>query len=128
MDALYHPYLEEGRIRYHTFLCTCCHNAGGNGTRQFCRDLEPNSPKTFDPSYERELTTTVIAKGTHTYMLCTYTHHSHVFTAQCWFYIKFVCSSHAHTARLQRYIRNVNPHHPPLFINTCSKQFQQFQK
>ena len=24
-DALTHPYLDEGRLRYHTCMCTCCH-------------------------------------------------------------------------------------------------------
>ena len=23
-DALSHPYLDEGRLRYHTCMCTCC--------------------------------------------------------------------------------------------------------
>ena len=63
MDALYHPFLEEGRIRYHTFLCSCCHTPSTGGGRKFCRDLEPGSPKKFDPGYERELSTIAKAKG-----------------------------------------------------------------
>lgn len=63
MDALYHPFLEEGRIRYHTFLCSCCHTPSAGGGREFCRDLEPGSPKKFDPGYERELSTIAKAKA-----------------------------------------------------------------
>lgn len=76
VDALYHPFLEEGRIRYHSFLCSCCHTTASNGTRHFCRDFEPSSHKKFDPSYEKELTTITKAKGTYssaplyTYSLC----------------------------------------------------------
>ena len=33
-DALSHPYLDEGRLRYHTCMCTCCSNTS-NG-RQYC--------------------------------------------------------------------------------------------
>jgi len=62
MDALFHPFLEDGRIRYHTFLCSCCHTTV-TSTRQFCRDLEPSATIKFDPSYERELTSIVNAKG-----------------------------------------------------------------
>ena len=62
VDALYHPFLEDGRIRYHTFLCSCCHT-NMNGTRQFCRELEPAATKKFYPSYEKELISIVTAKG-----------------------------------------------------------------
>ena len=69
VDALYHPFLEDGRIRYHTFLCSCCHTSV-NGTRQFCRELEPAATKKFDPSYEKELVSIVTAKGNlHAYLL-----------------------------------------------------------
>ena len=34
-EALCHPYLEDGRLRYHTTLCSCCHTANGN-MRMFC--------------------------------------------------------------------------------------------
>lgn len=62
VDALYHPFLEDGRIRYHTFLCSCCHT-NMNGTRRFCRELEPAATEKFDPSYEKELISIVTAKG-----------------------------------------------------------------
>lgn len=33
-DALSHPYLDEGRLRYHTCMCSCCKNTS-NG-RHYC--------------------------------------------------------------------------------------------
>lgn len=60
-DALYHPFLEDGRIRYHSCLCACCHTS--NNVKQFCCDLEPSSPIRFDPAYEKELTSVPRAKG-----------------------------------------------------------------
>ena len=59
-DALYHPFLDDGRIRYHTFLCSCC--ITHMGSRHFCRELEPSSSHKFDPMYERELTSLSKAK------------------------------------------------------------------
>lgn len=60
-DALYHPFLEDGRIRYHSCLCACCHTS--NNVKQFCCDLEPSSPIRFDPAYEKELTSVPRAKA-----------------------------------------------------------------
>jgi nemo like kinase len=54
-EALCHPYLENGRLRYHSGLCTCCHVADGC-QRQFCKDFEPSSPKKFDTGLERDMT------------------------------------------------------------------------
>lgn len=62
MDALYHPFLEDGRIRYHTFLCSCC-VTGPVGGRQFVADLEPSVSNLFDFSYEKELFSIPKAKG-----------------------------------------------------------------
>lgn len=90
VDALYHPLLEDGRVRYHTFLCQCCQTV--SGSRHFSGELEPSATKKFNPSYERELTSVPKAK-----------------------------------ALLHRYVQDVNPHNPPLYINSCSKQYQQFQ-
>ena len=36
VEALCHPYLEDGRLRYHLQLCSCCHNAG-NPMRIYCK-------------------------------------------------------------------------------------------
>jgi len=30
VEALNHPYLDEGRLRYHSCMCTCCTNNGSN--------------------------------------------------------------------------------------------------
>lgn len=64
MDALFHPYLEEGRLRYHSFLCTCCPPAFGSpSTRQFCPELEPMAQTALDFSYEKDLLSVAEAKG-----------------------------------------------------------------
>ncbi|XP_065893316.1 serine/threonine-protein kinase NLK2-like [Dysidea avara] len=54
-EALCHPYLEDGRMRYHSFLCNCCFQ-NIEGARVFSKDMEPNSTRYFDPSFERGLT------------------------------------------------------------------------
>lgn len=51
--ALKHPYLEEGRMRYHSCMCRCCHSIGGQ--RKFCPNLEPVALIPFDDSFERDL-------------------------------------------------------------------------
>lgn len=53
-DALAHPYLEEGRLRYHSCMCRCCQSV--NGARRFVADMEPVSTVPFDDSFERDLT------------------------------------------------------------------------
>jgi nemo like kinase len=79
VDALDHPYLEDGRMRYHTFLCSCCRGSGA-ASRQYCTDLEPLASKRFDPSYERELTTLCKAKAElHYYIRTVHPHRPHVF-------------------------------------------------
>ncbi|KAH9503933.1 hypothetical protein Btru_064190, partial [Bulinus truncatus] len=54
-DALTHPYLDEGRLRFHSCMCTCC--TPGTQGRNFCGDLEPECPLPFDYSFEKSLTT-----------------------------------------------------------------------
>ena len=39
-EALNHPYLDEGRLRYHSCMCTCCVSTPA-GMRQYTRDFEP---------------------------------------------------------------------------------------
>lgn len=51
--ALAHPYLEEGRLRYHSCMCRCCHSIGG--TRRYASQLEPVVSQAFDDSFERDL-------------------------------------------------------------------------
>eukprot|EP00112_Aurelia_sp_Birch-Aquarium-sp1_P007410 Seg1807.5 transcript_id=Seg1807.5/GoldUCD/mRNA.D3Y31 product="Serine/threonine-protein kinase NLK" protein_id=Seg1807.5/GoldUCD/D3Y31 len=53
VDALSHPYLDEGRLRYHTCMCMCCHDTLTG--RQYCGDLEPICPMPYDLSYENGL-------------------------------------------------------------------------
>lgn len=52
-DALTHPYLEEGRLRYHTCMCSCC--VSSNSGRQYAHDLEPRASMPYDLSYEDNL-------------------------------------------------------------------------
>jgi len=54
-EALTHPYLEEGRLRYHSCMCTCCAN-GPTGGRQYTADCEPVPRQAFDDLFERDLT------------------------------------------------------------------------
>lgn len=54
-DALSHPYLDEGRLRFHTCMCRCCHNMPGG--RQYVSEFEPANPKLFDDTYEVNLNT-----------------------------------------------------------------------
>lgn len=62
VDVLVHPFLEDGRMRYHTCLCSCCRTAI-SGARQFSTDLEPSCMERFDPFYEKELNSIPKAKG-----------------------------------------------------------------
>lgn len=60
-EALAHPYLEEGRLRYHSCMCKCCVNAGGG--RQYCPQFEPACRNPFSYSFEEELTSVYKVKG-----------------------------------------------------------------
>lgn len=60
-NALAHPYLEEGRLRYHSCMCRCCHSVGG--TRRYANDFEPVAPLVFDDSFERDLMSVHQVKG-----------------------------------------------------------------
>ena len=54
-EALNHPYLDEGRLRYHSCMCACCHSTS-TGMRQYTRDFEPVAEVLFDDSWENDLT------------------------------------------------------------------------
>ncbi|XP_049964436.1 serine/threonine-protein kinase NLK2-like [Schistocerca serialis cubense] len=54
-DALAHPYLDEGRLRYHSCMCKCCYTTPG-GLRQYTPDFEPVAPHSFDDLWEKKLT------------------------------------------------------------------------
>ncbi|KAJ9586469.1 hypothetical protein L9F63_019869, partial [Diploptera punctata] len=55
VDALAHPYLDEGRLRYHSCMCKCCYTTTG-GMRQYTADFEPVAPHSFDDLWEKKLT------------------------------------------------------------------------
>ena len=61
LDALAHPYLEEGRLRYHSCMCKCCMTAAGG--RQYCPEFEPTSLSPFSYAFEEELTSVYKVKG-----------------------------------------------------------------
>lgn len=69
VDALFHPFLEDGKMRYHTYLCSCCHTSS-NGGRVFARELEPSASFTFDFSYEKELTSIAKARAQLHHYIC----------------------------------------------------------
>ncbi|KAL1132522.1 hypothetical protein AAG570_010477, partial [Ranatra chinensis] len=54
-DALAHPYLDEGRLRYHSCMCKCCYTTA-NAMRQYTVDFEPVTPHPFDDLWEKKLT------------------------------------------------------------------------
>ncbi|KAK2140218.1 hypothetical protein NP493_5896g00003 [Ridgeia piscesae] len=54
VDALAHPYLDEGRLRYHSCMCKCCHNLPTG--RQYTTDFEPFCNQPFTYTFEDELT------------------------------------------------------------------------
>ena len=62
VDALAHPYLDEGRLRYHSCMCKCCFTTSG-GMRQYTSDFEPVAPQAFDDQWERRLNTVQQVKG-----------------------------------------------------------------
>lgn len=61
-DALAHPYLDEGRLRYHSCMCKCCFTTSA-GMRQYVVDFEPTAPQPFDDYWERKLTSVQQVKG-----------------------------------------------------------------
>lgn len=63
MDALVHPYIDEGRLRYHSCMCKCCFTVPLTGLRHFCMDYEPIAPQTFDDKWEKKLSNVQQVKG-----------------------------------------------------------------
>ncbi|GMT19223.1 hypothetical protein PFISCL1PPCAC_10520 [Pristionchus fissidentatus] len=53
-DALNHPYISDGRMRFHSCMCSCCSTLP-SGQRQFHPNLEPHHEEPFNPIWEREL-------------------------------------------------------------------------
>lgn len=68
MDALVHPYIDEGRLRYHSCMCKCCFTVPLTGLRHFCMDYEPVAPQTFDDKWEKKMSNVQQVKGTHVYL------------------------------------------------------------
>lgn len=62
-EALNHPYLDEGRLRYHSCMCTCCVTSAATGMRTYTRDFEPVAERPFDDLWERDLTCVARVKG-----------------------------------------------------------------
>uniref|UniRef100_A0A1B6GG47 Mitogen-activated protein kinase n=1 Tax=Cuerna arida TaxID=1464854 RepID=A0A1B6GG47_9HEMI len=56
VDALAHPYLDEGRLRYHSCMCNCCRTNQNTALRQYTVDFEPVTPHPFDDLWEKKLT------------------------------------------------------------------------
>lgn len=61
-DALAHPYLDEGRLRYHSCMCKCCFTTSA-GMRQYVVDFEPTASQPFDDYWERKMTSVQQVKG-----------------------------------------------------------------
>ncbi|CAB3371778.1 Hypothetical predicted protein [Cloeon dipterum] len=62
VDALAHPYLDEGRLRYHSCMCKCCYTTPA-GLRQYTSDFEPAAPLPFDDHWEKNLKSVQQVKG-----------------------------------------------------------------
>lgn len=62
VDALAHPYLDEGRLRYHSCMCKCCYTTA-SGMRQYTSELETTASQPFDDHWEKKLTSIQQVKG-----------------------------------------------------------------
>ncbi|PIO69341.1 kinase domain protein [Teladorsagia circumcincta] len=54
-QALKHSYLDEGRMRFHSCMCSCCYTNNPGNTRIFSTDPDPMHEMPFDPKWEKEL-------------------------------------------------------------------------
>ena len=66
--ALSHPYVDEGRLRYHTCMCQCCPNLP-DGVR-YTSDAEPVCSTPFHYVFEDELNSISRVKGLCCVLLC----------------------------------------------------------
>jgi len=106
--ALSHPYVDEGRLRYHTCMCNCCPNLP-DGVR-YTTDAEPVCSAPFHYVFEDELNSVSRVKGSCSVLLmlcvticCTLT--SSCFTVRRYAlhgicYRNSVCLSVCHTRAL----------------------------
>uniref|UniRef100_A0A914V923 Serine/threonine kinase NLK n=1 Tax=Plectus sambesii TaxID=2011161 RepID=A0A914V923_9BILA len=53
-EALAHPYLEEGRMRFHSCMCSCCYTAA-NSNRVFTSTFDSAHEEPFDVKWEKDL-------------------------------------------------------------------------
>ena len=65
--ALSHPYVDEGRLRYHTCMCQCCPNLA-DGIR-YTSDAEPVCSTPFHYVFEDELNSVSTVKGVYILLL-----------------------------------------------------------
>lgn len=56
-EAIRHPYLSEGRLRYHTCMCSCCLHMP-SGAIITAPDLDPTCTEPFKPHFEDDLVST----------------------------------------------------------------------
>ncbi|ULU00063.1 hypothetical protein L3Y34_000952 [Caenorhabditis briggsae] len=54
-EALSHPYLEEGRLRFHSCMCSCCYTKANVPSRIFSQELDPKHESPFDPKWEKDM-------------------------------------------------------------------------
>ena len=117
MDALHHPYLEEGRVHYHTSLCSCCFTGVDGVHYWFGSDLEPSAAMHFSQEYEKELNSIPTAKGE----LCG--------VCVCVRVNKVICPTLVHpTAHVYAYMCSFHPYLSPLHLDTSSEQYTQFMR
>lgn len=72
VNALMHPYVEEGRIRYHACMCSCCPNALLSFSVQSIEDFEPVCQKPFQMNFEDRLSSKAEIKRTSLWRLLVY--------------------------------------------------------
>jgi nemo like kinase len=53
-EALTHPYLDEGKLRFHSCMCRCCRTSSA-GLRIYAADLEPCAEHPFDDRWEKKV-------------------------------------------------------------------------
>jgi nemo like kinase len=53
-EALRHSYLEEGRMRFHSCMCSCCQTSARR-ERIYTKIFDPMHEQPFDPLWEKEL-------------------------------------------------------------------------
>ena len=58
--ALAHPFLDDGRARYHTCMCRCCPTPDGLA---HCDVLEPVASQPFHYTFEDDLVSVAAIRG-----------------------------------------------------------------